>query len=114
LNIDVSKTGHLTVISVEGNLLREASEEFEIKVEAVIKGGEKKIVLDLEKCSFISSLNLSVMLWAKKQLVGSGGDVKITGVGRVMADLLKRTSLDQLFEIHDSVEDAAKAFGVEG
>lgn len=114
MNIVVSKTGDLTVISVEGNLLHEACEEFEKKIMAVIKDGEKNIVLNLEKCHFITSLNLSVLLWAKKWVKGLGGDVKITGVGSLMADLLKRMSPDQIFEVHNSIEDAAKAFGVAG
>jgi anti-anti-sigma factor len=105
-------TGDLAVVGIEGNLLREESGEFEEKVGTAIKAGGKKIVFNLEKCAYISSLNLSVLVWAKKQVAKLGGDVKIAGAGRVMKDLLKRTSLDQIFEIHGSVEDAARAFGM--
>jgi anti-anti-sigma factor len=114
LNINVSKTGGLTVISVEGNLTHDITEEFEDSVGAVVNDGGKKIVFNLEKCNHISSLNLSVLVWAKKRVMELGGDAKIAGAGRVMVGLLKRTSLDQIFEIHHSIENAAKAFAVKG
>lgn len=112
MDIHVSETGDLTVIRVEGNCLRGAGEEFEMKVEALVNNGARKIVLDLEKCDYISSLDISMLIWTKKQVAESGGDIKIAGVNKLV-DLMKRTGMDKIFEIHESVGDAVRAFAPE-
>lgn len=114
MKIIVNMTEDLAVVRIEGNLLREESGEFEEKVGTAIQEGGTKIVFDLEKCAYISSLNLSVLVWAKKQVVKLGGDVKIAGAGRVMKDLLKRTSLDQIFMIYQTIDEAVTAFDAAG
>jgi anti-sigma B factor antagonist len=57
------------------------------------------VTLDCQGLEYISSAGLGVLLKTHKRLLGSGGKLRLTGVGPHLRDILTYSGFDQLFEI---------------
>jgi anti-sigma B factor antagonist len=57
------------------------------------------VTLDATKLEYISSAGLGVLLKTQKRLMGSGGKLRLTGVGKHLNDILVYAGFDQIFEI---------------
>jgi len=58
------------------------------------------VTLDCRALDYISSAGLGVLLKTHKRLLGSGGKLRLTGVGPHLKDIFTYSGFDQLFEIH--------------
>ena len=74
------------------------------------KGFNNRIILDLEKVGFIDALALGVLTGFSQQLRENGGDVKITHMSEDIKTVFDLSHLSKIFEIYNSVEEAAKSF----
>ena len=57
------------------------------------------VTLDCRGLEYISSAGLGVLLKTHKRLLGSGGKLRLTGVGPHLKDIFAYSGFDQLFEI---------------
>ena len=57
------------------------------------------VTLDCAGLDYISSAGLGVLLKTHKRLLGSGGKLRLTGVGPHLKDIFTYSGFDQLFEI---------------
>jgi len=57
------------------------------------------VTLDCRALEYISSAGLGVLLRTHKRLLGSGGKLRLTGVGPHLKDIFTYSGFDQLFEI---------------
>lgn len=93
----------VTVYEVER--FREAFES--VKKE---KGFNNRVILDLEKVGFIDALALGVLTGFSQEVRENGGDVKITHMSEDIKTVFDLSHLSRIFEIYNSVEEAAKSF----
>jgi len=77
--------------------------QFKEQVGAIIAGGEKRLVLDLERITFIDSSGLGALVALLKR-VGSEGHLGLVRVQPAVKRLLAMTRLDRVFTIHDPVD----------
>src|SRR3954452_373401 len=63
-------------------------------------------VLDLSELTFISSLGLAALISFQRVVNRHGGTVRVAGLSPQFADVFRRTQLQQVFEMHDSVDAA--------
>jgi len=57
------------------------------------------VTLDASGLEYISSAGLGVLLKTQKRLMGSGGRLRLAGVGKHLNDILVYAGFDQIFEI---------------
>lgn len=57
------------------------------------------VTLDARRLEYISSAGLGVLLKTQKRLMGSGGRLRLAGVGKDLRDILSYSGFDQIFEI---------------
>jgi len=62
------------------------------------------VTLDCGKLEYISSAGLGVLLKTQKRLMGTGGKLRLTGVGRHVRDILHYSGFDQIFDIERAAE----------
>lgn len=82
-------------------------------LDRVIAAGHHRIVLDLSEVRFIDSTGLGVMVGRLKAVRDLGGDMHLVCASPRIARVLAITSLDEVFTIHESVDDAVAALGPE-
>ena len=56
-------------------------------------------VVDLTRLEYVSSAGLGVLLKTQKRLMGSGGKLRLAGLGPHLRDIFVYSGFDRLFEI---------------
>jgi len=71
-----------------------------------------KVVVNLEKVSFVDSTGLSTLVQGTKQSRMQNGDLYICGLQQPVRIIFELTRLDKFFEIFPAEEDAITAFSL--
>lgn len=71
-----------------------------------------KVVVNLEKVSFVDSTGLSTLVQGTKQSRMQDGDLYICGLQQPVRIIFELTRLDKFFEIFPAEEDAIAAFSL--
>jgi len=88
--------------------------EFRLRVEDVLRRGQRRVVLDLSAVTFIDSTGLSVIIGAVRSL-SEDGRLACAGLGRQPRALFQVTKLDRgLVDLFETVEQAVDALGAGG
>lgn len=70
----------------------------------------KKVVIDLRQCDFIDSTFLGVIVFIKKSIYESGGDVRIVKSPSNVRTIMEKVGTIRFFNIYDSIESAVRSF----
>ena len=97
----VSCTGRI-VFGDEANALRNTLKQ--------LLSTTKQVVLNLAGVSYIDSGGLGTMVGVYSSARASGADVKLTGLGQRLRDVLAITKLATVFEVYDTEQQAVAAF----
>ncbi len=98
------------IITVDGGLNADTSEQFVQNIEKLVDAGLKKMIVDCDKLDYISSSGLAVLVRLHNRMKRQGSDVKLASVKGPLASVLQVTGLNKLFEIYPDVNRARLAF----
>ncbi len=99
----------VVLLEIEGNIIGGPDAmSLNEEVHNLVDGGKKLFVLDMKSVEHINSSGLGILIASLNVVRQAGGDLRIANVGSRVLDLLKITKLDQIFEVHKSVDEAVK------
>ncbi|MCH2132227.1 MAG: STAS domain-containing protein [Phycisphaerales bacterium] len=98
------------VLVADGGINRENAQQFTDDVEAMVRNGFSKLIIDCSKLEYISSTGLGTLLVLKKRMKSAGGDVKLCNVKGLVVQALQVIRLDRLFGIYPDLGQARLAF----
>lgn len=98
------------VIRLTGRLDFLSSGEARQRFVDAVKLGQRALVVDLGEVQFIDSSGLGALIGGLKAARQAGGDLRIARAGEQARTVLALTSLDRVFRIYDSVDEALAAF----
>ena len=99
----------VSVVALIGNLDTSTSPEAEAKVNELLDGGVRKMVIDLEKTDYLSSSGLRVFLGAAKRMMANGGKVVLCNPNELVMEILQHSGFDSILEIKTSLEEALES-----
>jgi anti-sigma B factor antagonist len=104
-----SRHGDVLVIRPRRNLVgKSETEELATLIAEALTRGEKRIVIDMERVDYVNSTGFGALVRAVSAAKEHGASVRLANVHeRVKAGLLV-TKLVLVFDVSDSVDDAAK------
>lgn len=97
----VSCTGRI-VFGEEATALRDTLKK--------LLASSRQIVLNLSGVSYIDSGGLGTLVGVYSSARSAGADIKLTGLGQRIRDVLQITKLVTVFEAYDSEQQAVAAF----
>jgi anti-sigma B factor antagonist len=101
----------VTVLDLKGKMtLGEGDELLKDKLNSLLTGGKKKLLLNLEGVPYIDSAGLGEIVRAFMTVSREGGKLKLLNLTKRIEDLLSITKLLTVFETFDSEADAIKSF----
>ena len=111
MNFDTFTRGDVIVevVNLSRATMKEA-EEFKNFIFKHIDEGFKKIVVDLDKCSFIDSTFLSTLVSAYKKILSLDGDMKLASVRDELRSIIEFTGTRKIFKIYSTAEKAIKSY----
>ncbi|MBQ9030281.1 MAG: STAS domain-containing protein [Parasporobacterium sp.] len=98
MKIDTKRNGTEFTVLPDGEVNAVTAKELD---EVIVKElpGTKLLILDFEKCDYLSSAGLRVLLAAYKELKKSGGRMLLRNLGEYITEALEATGLDGVFDI---------------
>lgn len=69
-----------------------------------------KLVIDMQKASFLDSSGCGGLISALKTVLCNFGEIRIVRPSTECVEILRMTRLHRVFEIHDTLENAIQSF----
>lgn len=102
-----AQEGHI-VVEISGSLDSTTVSQAEEKV-LPLMADKTCMVMDLSKCSFISSAGLRLLLMVAKQLASKGGWLTLAGVCDEVKDVMEMTGFSCFFKTYSNIKEALQA-----
>jgi len=110
LKTDTRVENGVTIVSCNGRItfgdeamaLRESLKQ--------ILASTRQVVLNLSGVSYIDSGGLGTLVGVYSSARAAGADIKLTGLGQRLRDVLQITKLVTVFEVYETEQQAVDAF----
>jgi len=96
--INQQKQDEIDIVVLSGRFVMENAQDVKERIHAVIRDGQGKLLIDLEKVTFIDSSAFAVLVSAYKDLQLKAGHLVLI-TSPVVQSLLELTRLHTIFEI---------------
>jgi anti-sigma B factor antagonist len=110
MSFQVSKSGDVSLIEVEGQLIVGNRQELKQQVLDQLESGDRKFVIDFANTGYIDSSGLGVLVSLSKKIREQGGELRLSSLNEDLRTLFELTKLDTLFRITDDKEQALEGF----
>ena len=99
----------ITVLKISGDLTADQVDGFRRSCQERFEAGIQHVVLNMEHLTFIDSAGLEALLWILETTAEHGGQLRLIRPDSTVNKILEISRLDRRFNIHDSIESAAKS-----
>ena len=107
----VRKIGHVAVLDLVGKItIGEGDVVLREKVLEMLAAGEKNVLLNLEKVSYMDSAGIGELVACYKRSKEKGGSVKLLKPSGKVLDLLQLTKLEEVFDTYSDEKEALVSF----
>ena len=111
LTIDAREERGVPLLGLGGQLVMgEEVSQYREKIFQLVRGGQKKILLDLSAVEKIDSCGIGALVEMMVYTVKQGGQMKLIRLSRRVHNALMVHRLMQAFEIYDTAEAALASF----
>ena len=108
MKISYEEHGAVCVLTLSGNFTSDQIDQFGRTMDERMASGSRHIVLDIAHVAIVDSAGLEAMLDLGDQLRATGGRLMIVNPDEVVRRILEITRLEREFDVHDTVEAAAR------
>ncbi|MFN0159324.1 MAG: STAS domain-containing protein [Bacteroidota bacterium] len=105
------QSGKIGVIEVKGSLVGgEETDELRNAVADFVEQGNKKLIIDLGKVTYLNSTAIGVLVSAHTTYSRNKGHVKLCGINNNINNIFVITKLMMVLDVVETRDDAVKAF----
>jgi anti-sigma B factor antagonist len=110
LKIDTRQADGVTIVSCQGRVVfGEEATALRENLKRVLES-TRQVVLNLAGVTYLDSGGLGTLVGVYSSARASGADIKLTGLGQRLRDVLQITKLVTVFEVYDTEQEAIGAF----
>ena len=109
LRLESKSEGDWTVLEVGGEVDLSTAASLRARIEQIVHGGARRLVVDLNGVGFMDSSGLSVLVAGMKTMREAGGEFTLACRGESILKVFSVTGLDRVFAISGSVTEATGA-----
>ena len=104
------QSGKIGVIEVKGSLVGgEETDELRSAVADFVEQGNKKLVIDLSKVTYLNSTAIGVLVQAHTTYTRNKGQVKLCGINTNINNIFVITKLTMVFDVAETRDEAVKS-----
>ena len=112
MKLEIKTQNNIVIVKIlEPELTSAKSPELKTELLRLAGEGKMNILLNLDSVAYMDSSGLSALLFGRRQIVPSGGNLKLACLSDNVKALIKIAQLDKIFDVFESVENALKAWG---
>src|SRR5499427_6008555 len=110
LKTETRQADGVTIVSCQGRIaLGEEATALRDSLKSVL-ASTRQVVLNLSGVSYIDSGGLGTLVGVYSSARAAGADIKLTGLGQRLRDVVQITKLVTVFEVYDAEREAIAAF----
>lgn len=110
LKITNREVDGVSVLALDGRIVfGEETSAVRDQVKTLLAGGKKKLVINMEKVSFVDSTGLGMLVGVRQSAKTAGAQLRLSNVEARYSDLLKMTQLWPLFDVSGTEAEAIRA-----
>jgi anti-anti-sigma factor len=113
MSLDVRTVEDVAILAPKGMLLGgKETDEVEEKVRELDGAGNEKLLINLGKTTFMSSMGMAFLFWARTKYVQRGARVKLCCIDNKIREVFVIVKLTLIYgdDIHDTEEEALASF----
>ena len=112
MNLPTDHANGLAIVRVgETRLMYPLLSEFSSAVVALINEGEKRVLIDLAKVTYVDSATIGCFMDLYRQASAAGATLKLSGVQKRVETMLTMTGAQNFLELHPDEASAIRSFG---
>jgi anti-sigma B factor antagonist len=108
LSLAARTVAEYVVLEIGGEVDVYTAPKLRERLMAMVNGGDKHVVVDLGRVEFLDSTGLGVLVGAHRRLRARDGSLDLVCPHERLLKVFRITGLDNVFDIHASVEDATR------
>lgn len=110
LNITAREVDGVTVLALDGRIVfGEETHSLREKVKGLLAAGKKKIVLNMQKVSYVDSTGLGTLVGIRSSVKSANAALRLASVESRWTELMQMTQLWPLFDVSPSEAEAVRA-----
>ena len=106
MEIEIENLDHVKVIHISGDLNAATSGEAESKIQQLIMGGNRSLIIDLEHLNYISSAGLRIFLSANKLVRKSNGEIRFCCFNPTVKEVFEISGFMMIFKYYPDLQTA--------
>jgi anti-sigma B factor antagonist len=111
LRINDNQVQGVSVLELDGRIVfGEEAAVLRDKVKSMIDAGNRQLVLNVSKVTFIDSAGLGALVSAHHVTASHGGTLRLCNVGSKFKEMLLMTKMYTVFQISETEVDAIRSF----
>jgi anti-sigma B factor antagonist len=111
MKVNIRQEGEVSVVDLSGKItIGEGDVVLREKVQDLLDFDQKKIVLNLEKVSYMDSAGIGELVACYKRAKEKEGTVKLLNPSGKVYDLLQLTKLEDVFDTFKNEQEAIDSF----
>lgn len=110
LNVKIENEAGKTIVRIDGRLDAASAPILENKLNELIAGEKKQIVLDFAKVDYLSSAGMRLLLSTTKKLNLNQGKLHFCCVNEDVMEIIKMAGFERILSIFPTEKEALKAF----
>jgi anti-anti-sigma factor len=111
MNLTTAHTAGVAVVHVEETrMMYPLLADFSGAIAQLLASGNKKILLDLAKVTYVDSATIGCLMDLYRQTTAAGGTLKLAGVQKRVETMLTMTGAHNFLEIQPDEASAVRSF----
>lgn len=106
MDIHERTIGDITVFRLDGGLGLDNYREFSRRMDALISPEKKKVIIDLNQLTYLSSWGIGILVSVAGKIRKLGGVAKFANLHSEIAGVLHVMRLDKVLDLYPSLDDA--------
>ena len=105
--------GEITIVDIKGRItIGEGSVMLREIMVGLLEKGKKHVLLNMTDVAHLDSAGTGELVCSYTSVCKQGGQLKLANVNKKVQELLEKTMLSAVFDIHQDETSAVKSFGL--
>ncbi|MDH4063609.1 MAG: STAS domain-containing protein [Acidobacteriota bacterium] len=112
MNLTTDRSHDVAIVRIgETRMMYPLLQEFSSSVGSLLASGDKKVLIDLSKVSYVDSATIGCLMDLYRQTTAAGGQLRLSGVQKRVETMLTMTGAHNFLKMFPDEVSALQSFG---
>jgi anti-sigma B factor antagonist len=112
MNLTTDRSHDIAIVRIgETRIMYPLLQEFSAAVAGLLAGGDRKVLIDLSKVTYVDSATIGCLMDLYRQTSAAGGVLRLAGVQKRVETMLTMTGAHNFLKMFPDEASAVQSFG---